>query len=118
MSVVLQDCIMSGLCRVLADNVHIMGHTQDETVKRWQIVLELMSANNLKLSAKKTACFPTKLDLLGRTKYQILTDKIVWPKLLFFPHSNISDPTWEATGPSTCARITYCHIFSEKWKNL
>ena len=67
-SVVLQDCIMSGWCTVLADNVYIMGHTQEEAVKRWQIVLELMAANNLKLSAKKTACFPTKLDLLGWTK--------------------------------------------------
>ena len=68
LSVVLQDCIMSGWCRILADNVYIMGNSYKETVDRWQIVLQLMKANNLKLSAHKTACFPEKLDLLGWTK--------------------------------------------------
>ena len=68
LSVVLQDCIMSGWCRILADNVYVMGHTQKETVARWQIVLKLMASNNLKLSPHKTACFPEKLDLLGWTK--------------------------------------------------
>ena len=68
LSVVLQECIMSGWCRILADNVYVMGHTQKETVDRWQMVLTLMAANNLKLSPHKTACFPEKLDLLGWTK--------------------------------------------------
>jgi hypothetical protein len=68
LSVVLQDCIMSGWCRVLADNLYVLGHSHEETVKRWQLVLQLMLANNLKLSPKKTACFPEKLDLLGWTK--------------------------------------------------
>ena len=68
LSVVLQDCIMSGWCRILADNVYVMGHSHKETVDRWQIVLKLMAANNLKLSPHKTACFPEKLDLLGWTK--------------------------------------------------
>ena len=45
-----------------------MGHNYEETVQRWKLVLELISTNNLKLSPKKTACFPTKLDLLGWTK--------------------------------------------------
>ena len=40
----------------------------EETVKHWKIVLELLDANNIKLSPKKTACFPDKLDLLGWTK--------------------------------------------------
>ena len=59
---------MSGWCRVLADNIYVMGHNYEETVQRWKLVLELISTNNLKLSPKKTACFPTKLDLLGWTK--------------------------------------------------
>ena len=67
-SVILQDCISSGWCRVLADNLYVMGHSQEETVKHWRIVLELLAANNIKLSPKKTACFPDKLDLLGWTK--------------------------------------------------
>ena len=67
-SVILQDCILSGWCRVIADNIYVMGHSYSETVRHWQLVLELMSANNLKLSPKKTACFPKKLDLLGWTK--------------------------------------------------
>ena len=67
-SVVLQDCIMSGWCQVLADNVYVLGNTYEETVQRWQMVLDLMSMNNLKLSARKTACFPTELDLLGWKK--------------------------------------------------
>ena len=53
---------------VLADNIYVMGHTMEETVKHWKLVLHLLSANNLKLSPKKTACFPEKLDLLGWTK--------------------------------------------------
>ena len=68
LSVVLQDCIMSGWCRLLADNVYVLGHSYKETVARWQLVLQLLAANNLKLSPSKTACFPPKLDLLGWTK--------------------------------------------------
>ena len=67
-SVILQDCVSSGWCRVLADNLYVMGHSHEETVKHWKIVLELLDANNIKLSPKKTACFPDKLDLLGWTK--------------------------------------------------
>ena len=59
---------MSGWCQVLADNIYIMGHSMEQTVKHWQIVLQLLSANNIKLSPKKTSCFPEKLDLLGWTK--------------------------------------------------
>ena len=68
LSVVLQDCIMSGWCRLLADNVYVLGHSYKETVARWQIVLQLLASNNLKLSPNKTACFPPRLDLLGWTK--------------------------------------------------
>ena len=67
-SVILGDCIMAGWCVVLADNIYVMGHTMEDTVKHWQLVLDLLSVNNIKLSAKKTACFPEKLDLLGWTK--------------------------------------------------
>ena len=67
-SVILGDCIMSGWCRVQADNIYVMGHTYLETVNNWKIVLELLNMNNIKLSPKKTACFPEKLDLLGWTK--------------------------------------------------
>ena len=67
-SVILADCIMSGWCRVLADNIYVMGHSFQEAVNHWRIVLELLKRNNIKLSAKKTACFPEKLDLLGWTK--------------------------------------------------
>ena len=65
---VLQDCIMQGWCRVHADNIYVLGDTQAETIERWQQVLTLMKENNLKLSPKKTSCFPKKLDLLGWTK--------------------------------------------------
>ena len=64
-SCVLQDFIAEGWCRVHADNIYVMGHTQDITVSRWQLVLEAMTSSNLKLSPKKTSCFPPKLDLLG-----------------------------------------------------
>ena len=67
-SAILQDCVMSGWCQVLADNIYIMGHSMEQTVKHWQVVLQLLSANNIKLSPKKTSCFPEKLDLLGWTK--------------------------------------------------
>ena len=67
-SVILGDCIMSGWCRVQADNLYVMGHTIQETVNNWMIVLDLLRRNNIKLSPKKTACFPDKLDLLGWTK--------------------------------------------------
>ena len=67
-SFILKDCIMSGWCCVMADNIYVMGHNYDETVQHWQQVLELLATNNIKLSPKKTACFPKKLDLLGWTK--------------------------------------------------
>ena len=67
-SVILQDCVMAGWCRVLADNLYVMGHSYEETVNHWKLVLDLLLFNNIKLSPKKTACFPEKLDLLGWTK--------------------------------------------------
>ena len=68
LSVVLQDCIRSGWCRLLSDNLYVLGYSYKETVARWQIVLQLLADNNLKLSPNKAACFPPKLDLLGWTK--------------------------------------------------
>ena len=67
-SSVLQEGIAEGWCRVHADNIYVLGHSQEETINRWQWVLERMDENNLKLSPKKTSCFPLKLDLLGWTK--------------------------------------------------
>ena len=54
--------------RVHADNIYVLGHTYEETIQRWQEVLQTLLNNNLKLSAKKTHCFPAKMDLLGWTK--------------------------------------------------
>ena len=68
LSCVLHEGIMQGWCRVHADNLYIMGHSMEETVKRWKLVLDIMVKNNLKLSPKKTSCFPEELDLLGWTK--------------------------------------------------
>ena len=67
-SVILGDCIMSGWCKVLADNLYVMGHSFQEAVNNWKIVLDLLRRSNIKLSPKKTACFPEKLDLLGWSK--------------------------------------------------
>ena len=49
---ILQDCIMSGWCWVIADNLYVMGHSYEETINHWKIVLELLSNNNIKLSPK------------------------------------------------------------------
>ena len=65
---VLHEGIMEGWCRVHADNLYVMGHSMEKTVDRWQMVLDKMLKNNLKLSPKKTYCFPDRLDLLGWIK--------------------------------------------------
>ena len=54
--------------RVHADNIYIMGHSREETISRWERVLQALEDNNLKLSHKKTSCFPQRLDLLGWIK--------------------------------------------------
>ena len=66
--IVLKEGVQAGYVRIHADNIYVLGHTQSETIDRWERVLIALEANNLKLSPKKTACFPTKLDLLGWTK--------------------------------------------------
>ena len=68
LSCVLQDCVSQGWCRVHADNLYILAHTMEEAIDHWQQVLDLMKKNNLKLSAKKTFCFSSKMDLLGWSK--------------------------------------------------
>ena len=65
---VLQECTAEGWCRIHADNLYVLGHDSEETIDRWRIVLMKMKQNNLKLSPKKTSCFPDSLDLLGWTK--------------------------------------------------
>ena len=66
--VVLLEGVKAGHVKVHADNIYVMGRTYGETVSRWEEVLDNLERNNLKLSPKKTACFPNKLDLLGWTK--------------------------------------------------
>ena len=46
----------------------MLGRTFSDTVDRWEMVLDSLEANNLKLSAKKTSCFPDSLDLLEWSK--------------------------------------------------
>ena len=66
--IVLKEGVQTGYVRIHADNIYVLGQTQSETIDRWERVLTALEANNLKLSPKKTACFPNKLDLLGWTK--------------------------------------------------
>ena len=68
LSCVLQDCVAQGWCRVHADNLYVMAHSAAEAVEHWKQVLDLLLKCNLKLSAKKTFCFPATLDLLGWSK--------------------------------------------------
>ena len=65
---VLLDGVKADHVKVHADNIYVLGRTYGETVNRWEDVLNALEKNNLKLSPKKTACFPNKLDLLGWTK--------------------------------------------------
>ena len=65
---VLVDGVKAGYVIVHADNIYVMGNNRKETVDRWERVLDSLEKNNLKLSPKKTACFPNKLDLLGWSK--------------------------------------------------
>ena len=65
---VLVDGIKAGHVRVHADNIYVLGRTFSDTVDRWERVLHNLQENNLKLSSKKTSCFPDKLDLLGWSK--------------------------------------------------
>ena len=65
---VLVDGIKAGHVRVHADNIYVLGRTFSDTVDRWERVLDRLEANNLKLSPKKTSCFPDSLDLLGWSK--------------------------------------------------
>ena len=53
---------------VHADNIYVVGNEMETTINRWKYVLDKLAQNNLKLSPKKTACFPATLDLLGWTK--------------------------------------------------
>ena len=66
--VVLKEGVQAGYVKVHADNIYVLGHTEAETVDRWERVLLALEANNLKISPKKTACFPVELDLLGWSK--------------------------------------------------
>ena len=65
---VLQDGVAEGWVVVHADNIYVTGDNMEVTVERWRMVLDKLAQNNLKLSGKKTACFPSSLDLLGWTK--------------------------------------------------
>ena len=65
---VLQDGVAGGWVVIHADNIYVVGNSMEETIDRWKVVLDKLMENNLKLSSKKTACFPTSLDLLGWSK--------------------------------------------------
>ena len=68
LKVVLKEGVQGGYVKVQADNIYVLGHTAAEAVDRWERVLTALEENNLKISPKKTACFPASLDLLGWTK--------------------------------------------------
>ena len=67
-TVILSEGVAEGWVRVQADNIYVGGDTEKEAVQRWEWVLEQLNNNNIKLSAKKTSCFPDRLDLMGWIK--------------------------------------------------
>ena len=67
-SVILSEHIAKGYCCVLADNVYVFGHSFRDTIDNWASVLDTLNINNLKLSPRKTFCFPESLELLGWIK--------------------------------------------------
>ena len=68
MITILTEEIAAGWVAILADNLYILGDTEEEAIVRWDIVLRKLDENNIKLTGKKTYCFPNKLDILGWIK--------------------------------------------------
>ena len=68
MTCILSQFIEEGWCKVHVENIYVCAHTQRVCVDRWDKVLQELSKNNIKLSAKKTFVFPEELDLLGWSK--------------------------------------------------
>ena len=48
--VVLKEGVQAGYVKVHAANIYVLGHTEAETVDRWERVLLALEANNLKIS--------------------------------------------------------------------
>ena len=68
MTTIFTEEAQAGWVAILADNLYILGNTEQETITRWDIVLHNLDENNIKLTSKKTHCFPSKLDILGWIK--------------------------------------------------
>ena len=62
---VLGDPMVDGAVVKLADDMYVCGNTPDELSNNWEVVLRLMSENNLRLSPTKTVCCPTSAEILG-----------------------------------------------------
>ena len=56
---------MEGKTSKLSDDLYIGGSTPEEALSVWRKVLSALQKNGLKLSAKKTVCFPRKVVILG-----------------------------------------------------
>lgn len=65
MSRVLGDLILEGCVAKIADDLYCGGDTPDEALSNWSRVLEALSRNNLRLSARKTVICPKSTTILG-----------------------------------------------------
>ena len=65
LSKILGDLIMAGSVVKLADDLYCGADTHEELLVIWEKVLELLSLNGLKLSAKKTEICPKSTTVLG-----------------------------------------------------
>lgn len=62
---VLGDLIEKGIVAKLADDLYCGGSSPTELLNNWEMVLEALDKNNLKLSPKKTFIAPRSVTILG-----------------------------------------------------
>ena len=65
MSRVLGDLMLEGVVKKIADDLYTGGDTIQELLHNWEKILQRFEANNLRLSASKTAICPVTTTILG-----------------------------------------------------
>ena len=62
---VLHKLLQTGRCVKIADDMFTGGETIEDAIENFSELMNILQANNLKISASKTVLFPKQVDILS-----------------------------------------------------
>jgi len=113
---VLGDLVQEGYVAKLADDLYCGANKLQDITVKWQLVLEALQRNNLRLSPSKTVIFPKSTSILLLKSFKYAQSALSNHRPIVIPRP--ADKLWKVTDGSVSQRDIGSTLFVTRGKQL